>query len=168
MQLKISLLSQTRTVWCCETNKCIAVGTNGHTFFQFFSRLRWIGKLRWIGNFQILNLAEGFKELSEVIFSRIVREVFYEQVAPLFGSLELGCFVLDRLDSFSFFHTGRNIKGLFSTRQKLSMHFLKDFLSTPWTVLSVFCVAVAEAKEVDVTLISQFVKVRGNCAKGIK
>lgn len=162
MQLKISLLSQTRTVWCCETNKCIAVGTNGHTFFQFFSRLRWIE------NFQRLNLAEGFKELSEVIFSRIVREVFHEQVAPLFGSLELGCFVLDRLNSFSFFHTGRNIKGLFSTRQKLSMHLFKGFLSTPWTVLSVFCVAVAEAKEVDVTLISRFVKVRGNCAKGSK
>ena len=162
MQLKISLLSQTCTVWCCETNKCIAVGTNGHTFFQFFSRLRWIE------NFQRLNLTEGFKELSEVIFSRIVREVFYEQVAPLFGSLELGCFVLDRLISFSFFHAGRNIKGLFSTRQKLPMQLFTGFLSTPWTVLSVFCIAAAEAKEVDVTLISKFVKVRGNCAKGSK
>lgn len=139
------------------------MGTNRHTFFQFFY---WLHS--WIENSERLNLAEGFKELFEVIFSRIVREVFYEQVAPLFGSLELGCFVLDRLISFSFFHAGRNIKGLFSTRQKLSMHLITGFLSTPWTVLSVFRVAVAEAKEVDVTLSSQIVKVRGNCAKGSK
>ena len=94
------------------------------------------------------------KELSQIIFSRVVWEVFHEQVAPLFGSLELGRFVLNSFDSFRLLHTGRHVKWLVSPRQKLAIHFLIGLFSAPRTVLSVLLVIVAETDEINVTLFS--------------
>jgi len=110
LNLKISLLRQTRTVRCSETNKCISVGTQWQTLhFLFFD---WLVGVK---DSERLNLAKVLKELREIFFSRVVREVFHKQVASLLGELKLDGFVFDRPFSFFLLHAGSNIKFLVSS-----------------------------------------------------
>lgn len=121
LKLEICCLCVDSAVRRRETNKCVAMGplsllASSILKFLCLVLLSWIEKLKRFNN------SELAKNFSQVILRCVVWEVFHEQIAPLFGSLELESIVKDGFFSFQFVHGLRHVQWPFSFDQNLLIH----------------------------------------------
>jgi hypothetical protein len=107
-----------------------------------------------VDEFEGLDFTELGEDACEYFLSCVVGEILHEQVAPLFGDLELDGFVFDGFNPIRFFHHFSNIERFFRSRKHFPVHFLYCLLGTFRTVLSFLGDFTVETEEVDVTLHS--------------
>jgi hypothetical protein len=131
---------------CCRLVRSFEAHEGSWMSFELVGRLNFAG----------LNITKSLKLISQVLLSKMIREVLYVKIAALLRHLVLDGLMFEFAFSLLLVHTLCYVNGLFVTIEHLFVHFFDSFSSASWTVFKIGFIAIVEANKVDISLFFGF------------